>query len=450
MLQNNVLDPNAQKGIKDLQRELQRDIESGNIYKLQENAKRYRQYEANRLAMTDPADREMYKAVTQQYIANNPEGAYGTLFEPPELQAYKDFRSMFAEDYAKQYGEDSRKEVFDKVGDKWILKNTDVVTQKLVNDRFQNWIRSKQDLPGYFKTRQKYSPTERYYDDNDNLVFDKPGYTLYDIDKAAQDLSYTQTTTGREVTQNPYKIMSIQQMYAQDNMRLKAKLEEEAAKNANNAPKPGQEWIPGIKANKLLKASADLQASMNAALQPIITDLQKVYPGVSPWKVAEKIMKEGKATHPQLYDHVANIYNSINKNYTASKDIYAQVYGVETANKIFDNIETLSNNGMSLYFGGDNELGEVSGVTYKLNNIKSIKLGPNTMKVDPSLTRIIPQNTLPIGLGFTDASGNLDPSKDFVRYVVEFTPLDADGEEQAPVYVPMYKEMSYFTNQTGR
>lgn len=443
MLQNNVLDPNAQRGIKDLQRELQRDVESGNIYKLQENAKRYRQFEANRLALTNPADREMYKAVTQQYIDNNPEGAYGTLFEAPELQAYRDLRSEFAEDYAKQYGEDSRKEVFDKVNGKWIVKNTDAVTQKLVNDRFQNWIRSKQDLPGYFRTRERYSPTERYYDDNDNLVFDQPGYTLYDINRAAQDLSYTQTTTGRELTPNQFYVIAMNQAHDKEmahlNYRLNKKLQGES--NLENPT-----INPGLEANKLLNVSHALQQEMNEALKNVLNmDYLKKYPNVSPWQIAKVIMQGGKEKYGAKYDEVASIYNRINKNYTASRDLYARpdVLGQVEADALFKRIETLSNESMSLYFGG-NSLGDVSSNPIKVSSINKV----NGIDVDPTLTKIVKENTLPVYLGTNSRND------DFVRYVVEFHPyeINEDGEKiDLPViYEPMYKEMSYFNNQSMR
>lgn len=444
MLQNNVLDPNAQKSIKDLQRELQRDIESGNIYKLQENAKRYRQFEANRLALTNPADREMYKAVTQQYIENNPEGAYGTLFEAPELQAYRDLRNEFAEDYAKQYGEDSRKEVFDNVNGNWIIKNTDAVTQKLVNDRFQNWVRSKPDLPGYFETRQRYSPTERYYDEAGNLVFDQPGYTLYDINRAVQDLSYTQTTTGRELTPNQFRVMEINQAHAKEMAWLNHELQKKLHDYQNQgAPQPDNTLVPGVQANKLLNVSHALQLEMNDALKNVLSGWTIGGKQAPVWRVAQVIMQGGREKYGAKYDEVAKIYNDINKNYTASRDLYVNILGKNKADELFNNIETLSNTSMSLYFGNNEEgMSDVANKTYRLNKIEKV----NGVKVDPTQTRIVKENTLPVHLG----TGNTDD--DFVRYMVEFHPyeFDIDGERvDLPImYIPMYKEMSYFNNQS--
>lgn len=441
MLQNNVLDPNAQKGIRDLQRELQRDIESGNIYKLQENAKRYRQFEANRLALTNPADREMYKAVTQQYITNNPEGAYGTLFEAPELQAYRDLRNEFAEDYAKQYGEDSRKEVFDKVNGKWVAKNTDAVTQKLVNDRFQNWISSKPDLPGYFDTRQRYSPTERYYDEAGNLVFDQPGYTLYDIDKAAQDLSYTQTTIGRELTPNQFSVLAINQAHDKEMAWLNHELQKKLHDYQNQGNSPGITLPPEIPANKLLNASHTLQLKMNDALKNVLSGWTVDGKQAPIWRVAQVIMQGGREKYGAKYDEVAEIYNSIDKNYNASKKDYINLIGESETDKLFNKIETLSNTSMSLYFGGDEDgSGSVSKTKFRVNKIETA----NGVKVDPTQTRIVKENTLPVRLG----TNNL--SDDFVRYVVEFHPyeMNKDGEKvDLPImYIPMYKEMDYFLN----
>lgn len=441
MLQNNVLDPNAQRSIKDLQRELQRDIESGNIYKLQENAKRYRQFEANRLALPNPADREMYKAVPQQYIENNPEGAYGVLFDPPELQAFRDLFNEFAEDFSRQYGEDATKQVFDKVDGKWIVKNTDAETRKLVNDRFQNWIKAKPDLPGYFETRQRYSPTERYYDEAGNLVFDQPGYTLYDINRAAQDLSYTQTTIGRELTPNQFSVIAMNQAHEKEmawlNHRLQKKLQ--GYQNQNNSP--GITLPPEIPANKLLNVSHTLQLKMNEALKNVLSGWTVNGKQAPLWRVAQVIMQGGREKYKDKYDEVAEIYNAINKNYNASKKDYINLIGEEETDKLFKKIETLSNTSMSLYFGNNEEgLSDVANKQYRLNKIEKV----NGVKVDPTMTRIVKENTLPVRLG----TNNL--TDDFVRYVVEFHPyeLDKDGERvDLPVmYIPMYKEMDYFLN----
>lgn len=444
MLQSNVFDPNATKNLKNLQRELQRDLESGNIYKLQENAKRYREFEAARQALPNPSDREGYARAVQQYLDSNPEGAYGELFNPGELQGYRDLRNEFAEAYRTQYGEDSFKKVFDNVGGKWIMKNTDAETSKIVGDRFRNWVGSQPDLANYFTTREKYF-NEKYYDENGQLVFDQPGYTLSAIDKAAQDLSYRQTVQGREVSQNPYTVMGMQFAHDKEMANLEYNLAKKAQEDAAKGTVNPSSLNVGVVAHKLLNASSALQQQMNKALENVIKPSVGSDGKELPlWKTAEMVLRGGKQKYEALYDEVSKIYDGINKNYTSSRDIYVNTLGQTEADAFFKRIETNSNESMTMYFGkGGQESGDdVMEKPLQLNKISSVR----GQRVDPTKTRIVKENTLPIHLQTGDIKD------DYIRYMVEFQPISVDARgkvTELPVqYEAMYKDASYFLNNS--
>lgn len=221
--QKDILNPENKHKLSKLRRDLQKDMTSGNIYKIQENAKRYREFDTKRKALKNPNDRDAYLKQIENYKTTNENGALDNLFEADEMYDTRNLIEEFAgSDFVKNMKPDARKRVFDKSNGRYIIKKS--VSQGGIGaEEFQNafksWFESDTGNLGYAQDREKYFG-QKFLDEEGNYVYDQEGYALNESLKGAGILGYN--TSSEDFTK------SVDGIYLQS--RREAHASREAAK----------------------------------------------------------------------------------------------------------------------------------------------------------------------------------------------------------------------------
>lgn len=195
--QKDIFNPEIKHKLHKLKRDLQKDMTSGNIYKLQEQAKRVREFEAKRNALKNAADREAHLKQLENYKNMDKKlhknGAYDNLFQADEMYDSKNLIDSFAgSDFVKNMKPDDIKQIFDLSNGRYIIKKSVLdggISARKFQDAYKAWFESDPSNRGYAKEREKYHG-EKFFDENGNYVYDKEGYALHDALKGVGMLGY--------------------------------------------------------------------------------------------------------------------------------------------------------------------------------------------------------------------------------------------------------------------
>ncbi len=237
-ISGDMLNPTNRARLMQLKSELNRDMTSGNIYKLQQNAAGYRDLVAKAANIKDDATRAKYlEELPKKYLQGNPEGAYSSIFKPGELYQFRDVPGEFVEWFRKQQP-DTFSQVMENSNGRWVIKNSSETTQNLVKDQFKQFVGASPDVKGYLQHRQNSGIFgERYFSDNGELDMN-PGTTFKAMDDYVQNESYTQTKTAKEMDPDQYGVINanlaadLKKMAQQNEYQKQAEAREAAKQRA--------------------------------------------------------------------------------------------------------------------------------------------------------------------------------------------------------------------------
>lgn len=206
-IQGDMLNPANRAKLMKLKSDLNKDMTSGNIFKLQQNAAAYRELVEKGAGIKDDATRSKYLSeLPKRYLEQNPEGAYSSIFKPGELFQYKDVPGDFIKWFREQKP-DTFSQVMENTNGRWVMKNSTETTQNLVKDQFKQYVNASPDVQGYLHHRQDSGIFgEKYYSDNGELDMN-PGTQFKSMDDYVQNESYTQTKTSKEMDPDQYGVI---------------------------------------------------------------------------------------------------------------------------------------------------------------------------------------------------------------------------------------------------
>lgn len=435
-LQQNALNPNNKTALRNLQRDIQRSYEFGDINKIQQNANAFRQWDA-KLQTLNPYEREVYKKqMLNNYINSNPNGALSGLFTPDEMYNSRNLLNEFAEYASKNIKDDSISKAFEKVNGQWIVKesatNSGVTVDKIQN-AFRGWANSQADLPGYFSNRERYF-NESYFNPDGSLSFDTEGSTLNNILNSTRSLAWNKSSSSQELDTNPYALEQVKfnndmiKMDKQFGQQVSlAKLKGEIANGSGSRGKNTDEIASGSAVHKgLVKVSDALQQKKKDLASRIKQQLniqgQATKYGAFEDDYLFGLIRQNKDKFSGLYKEVNELENNLNKSLAASWKSYQDIVGRKEVENLKKDIDSHINGNTRFHLG---RLGseDVQESLITLNNLS--KNLPNT-KIKP-----IEGSGVPISMG-TDRM--ID---DYVRYTVRFTSDSNESFEDRYIYIPM-------------
>lgn len=274
-IRKDLLNPANKAKLANLRNELSRDMSSGNLFKLKENANAYKELMAKAALIKDDDTRAKYlEGLPKEYLASNPDGAYGTTFKPGELYQQRDITSEFI-DYFRDQKPDVFNSTMENTNGRWITKNTNETTQNLVNEQFKEFIQAKPDVKGYMKHRQDSKVFgETYFNETGELDIN-PASTFSAMDKLVQNEGYTQKKTGKEISTDQYGIMAQNDKYTRE---AEARQEKRAMAAARATGDTSLSPIVSADKNidwyyKYTKEGQQTQAGLNAAIRQSINEL---------------------------------------------------------------------------------------------------------------------------------------------------------------------------------
>ena len=170
------LNPANRAELMNLKSQLNKDVTSGNISKLQANALAGEQWEAARKALPNPADREIYQKQLEFYKRDNKDGAYTSIFKPDEMYNTTDYWDKYMQsDTFKNLKADMGSSSVENINGRWMVKNgsqLEELSKSKIGQNFQVWLKQQTDLPMYAQNRSKYN-NENWLDEKGNISFDE-------------------------------------------------------------------------------------------------------------------------------------------------------------------------------------------------------------------------------------------------------------------------------------
>lgn len=435
-LQKNLLNPNNKTALRNLQRDIQRSYEFGDINKIQKNAQAFREWDA-KLQQLNPYERETYKkAMMQEYIQGNPDGALSGLFTPGEMYNSRNLLGEFAEYASKNIKDDTVSKAFEKVNGQWLVKesasNNGVTVDKIQN-AFRGWVDSQADLPGYFDNRERYFG-EKYFNQDRSLAYDTEGTTLNNILNSTRSLAWNKSTTSQELDVNPY---ALEQVRFQNDMAKMdkqfgqqvalAKLKGETSGGSGGRGKNTDEVASGSAVHKgLIKVSDALQQKKKDLVAKIKQQLKITGQATKSAALEDdylfSLIRRNKDKYGSLYKEVDALESNLNKSLSASWKSYQDIVGRKEVENLKKDVDSHLNGNTKFYIGRtDSE--EVQDNLLSLNKIS--KAFPNT-KVKP-----IEGSGVPISMG-TDRMVD-----DYVRYTIRMSNPGNESFEDRYIYIPM-------------
>ena len=183
-MQGDITNTGASKrAINNLRREIENDYEFGQIRDIQENARTYKEFDAMLKSMPNPADREGYKKMVQNYLDGaQGKGALSSVFKPEELYNSQDYWSGFLNsNNFKALQPDEKASQMTKEGGKWLVTegNQKVeLSKSKIGQAFKAYIDGN-NLQGYGKSRQNYFG-EQWLDEQFDELFEELFDELFD------------------------------------------------------------------------------------------------------------------------------------------------------------------------------------------------------------------------------------------------------------------------------
>lgn len=237
-IRGNLLDPSNRAKLMALKSDLNKDMTSGKIFKLQQNAAGYRDLVQKAAAIKDDGTRAKYlEELPKRYLQSNPEGAYSSVFKPGELMDFRDVPAEFIAEFQKQKP-DTFSQVMENVNGKWVMKNSTETTQNLVKEQFKQFVNAKPDVKGYLKHRQDSGIFgEQYFSPNGELDMSQNS-NFKAMNDYVDNESYTQTKTSKELDSNPYAMIDanlaadLKKMAVQNEYQKQAEKREAARQRA--------------------------------------------------------------------------------------------------------------------------------------------------------------------------------------------------------------------------
>lgn len=251
-IQGDLLNPTNRAKLMQLKSQFNKDLTSGNIYKLQQNAAGYRELVTKAASIKDDATRAKYlEELPKRYLQNNPEGAYSSTFKPGELYQFRDVPGEFIEWFRKQQP-DTFSKVMENSNGRWVIKNSSETTQNLVKDQFKQFVGASPDIKGYLQHRQNSGIFgETYFSDNGELDMN-PTSTFKSMNDYVDNESYTQTKTAKEMDPDQYGVIKanlaadLEKMKQQNEYNKQAEAREAARQRAQGK----SDYAPVVAADK--------------------------------------------------------------------------------------------------------------------------------------------------------------------------------------------------------
>lgn len=470
-LSKDMLNSNNKYEIRKLKRELKQRFDNGDIYNIQQSSKNYKEFIAKVDAdkTINSADKELYKkGYWDNYVQQNPEGGYGNVFEPGQLMRSVDPLKEFAEWWGKYGGTESVNNVFDVVNGRYVMKNTDNRTSKIVGDNFKKFIQSSPEYEQIFRHRQDAGFFgETYFDENGQLDLNSENGILSRQNDLAQSMNTTSVTTGRELTPDQYALTGYKHALSLAEMKAKAALDSSGSGSGSNGATPP---VVGTRVNKLLSNNVALQEALSKQVSPILKKMRALYAGdarqtvdkdgkttthvlsnhpynkalnfdamsiPSQYQLIKEILSDdGKQKYGAIYDSVKVAYDHLNENMKASNELVAPVWGsTNTAAfiKSINNATTIDTK-FSMGMSEDNSGPGYDGETTNDITIKDIhKNGINGTKVKPSATKLLQDKTVLVPI----STGDIKDDMVMLTYQFQSSPSE-EGEVPEVFEVPMY------------
>ena len=415
-LQKNLLDPSNRAELAQLRRELSKDMTSGNIYKIQQNAENIRQFKEKLDKLKNPADKVIALKQLEAYKNNNPEGAYGSLFEGEDPF---DTRNLWEEytksDSFKALAPDIKASDIQQENGKWIVRNgstKEELSKSKIGQNFRTWMSNNTDIKPYASYRQKWN-NEQWLDESGNLREDDDSMYGKMLNDGVSSLVYSKTSTQRGIESNPYTVMQMQQAFQEKQAREQRAYEE----NIRNVETQAQMTSPEtmVTTSKLLKISADIQEKLKQSSLAKMSKVSKL----TPEQIYEKISKNEKLykeKYKNVYKDYLSIKEDVDKNVKASKQVMVNTFGEKEANNFYKKItEKITHN---TKFSVPLPNGYASGKTYDLSTVNSgefvldgVKVATGSARFGPDITFIpstsgdIKKTIIVKPLNFEDSEG---------------------------------------------
>lgn len=170
------LNPANRAELMNLKSQLNKDVTSGNISKLQANALAGEQWEAARKALPNPADREIYQKQLEFYKRDNKDGAYTSIFKPDEMYNTTDYWDKYMQsDTFKNLKADMSSTSVENINGRWMVtkgNQSEELSKSKIGQNFQVWLKQQTDLPMYAQNRSKYND-ENWLDEKGSISFDE-------------------------------------------------------------------------------------------------------------------------------------------------------------------------------------------------------------------------------------------------------------------------------------
>lgn len=239
-MQGDITNTGASKrAINNLRREIENDYEFGQIRDIQENARAYKEFDEMLKSMPNPADREGYKKMVQNYLDGaQGKGALSSVFKPEELYNSQDYWSGFLNsNNFKALQPDEKASQMTKEGGKWLVTegNQKVeLSKSKIGQAFKAYIDGN-NLQGYGKSRQNYFG-EQWLDEQGNVRMDDNSYLGQIMANGIPSLAYSKNSVSRGLQADPYSMLGAQeamQIRAENRAEIKAARAAKLAQQGN-------------------------------------------------------------------------------------------------------------------------------------------------------------------------------------------------------------------------
>lgn len=401
-MQGNLMNTGAnQRAINGLRKEIEKEYEFGRIRNIQDNAKAYKEFDAMIKAMPNPADREGYRKMVQNYMNETEgKGALDRVFKPDELYNSRDIWGEFTESAAfKNLKPDEKSSQVVNTGGKWVVKNgnsTVALSESKIGQAFKAFTDSA-NLQGYGNSRQKYF-NENWLDEQGNVKMDDSSYLGNILANGVPSLAYSSKNQSQDKTADPYELNK-QQFNLNERAAINAenRAQAKAAKEAelkNVAGAMGMsEFTPLAQSNVAdqLGASKYLQDK----LSEFITPFTKATFGKNDFKTQREaltqLIKDPKYQKEwgSVYKRAVEFSKELKNAKISSRETIYNLYGGDKTktDMFFDGVASAAQRGAHLYTPtGGNYTSENQAYTWKSLQkggayIKGEKVKANTVEM---------------------------------------------------------------------
>lgn len=403
-MQGDITNTGASKrAINNLRREIENDYEFGQIRDIQENARTYKEFDAMLKSMPNPADREGYKKMVQNYLGGaQGKGALSSVFKPEELYNSRDLWGEFTQSAAfKNLQPDERSSQAVKIGGQWIMKegNQNVsLSESKIGKAFKAFIDSN-NLGGYGQSRQNYFG-EDWLDEKGNVRMDDNSFLGNLMINGIPSLAYSKKASSQDAQANPYGTAAysaaLQERAAVNAHKRATELAKIQAKaSGENGASTGWSNLAQEKVAQQLGVNEYLQDRLSKFIGPLAKKLNGVSGNTSSKQnrlAIEKILvdKNLQKEFPNIYKHTVNFQKEMDAASISSKELIYNFYGQDkTKTDMFlSSVGSTAMRGAKLFVpSGYGNTTEALNFTYdQLNNgkgvFKGMKIDPGTFEID--------------------------------------------------------------------